>query len=213
MNTDFVYTSDQDAGNWFFNKYYFAGSNARYWTFQQALNILNQTVQKPVILETGCQRQADDLGAGMSTSIFAEYVQKYGGKLTTVDLIPMHLEVCKQCTSQFKDVIEYIESDSLIFLANHPGNIDLLYLDSVDYPVGNDEGNKLMQFASQSHCLKEFQAIEARLNPNCLLLIDDNQLPGGGKPRMLKAYLATKGWICLMDFQQSLWIKELKKAI
>jgi hypothetical protein len=204
----FVYTSNWQTGftNWFHSKYYYGGSNYRYFTFQLALNLLGQFTKNPIILETGCQRQEGDIGAGMSTSIFGEYVSKYGGHLITVDMIDNHLRICKDCTSQYKDYITYVLSDSLIFLKDYNGSVDLLYLDSVDYPIGTDAGNIAMQLLSQTHSLMEFQAIESKLHNKTLLLIDDNQLEGGGKPKLLKDYLETKNWYCLLDLQQSLWI-------
>lgn len=207
MDTKLVYTSDQDGPNWFYDKYYCCGGNSRYFTFQLALNLLSQKTTTPTIIETGCQRQADDLGAGMSTSIFGEYVKRYGGKLITVDLFPQHLEVCKECTKEFSDHISYIESDSLRFLSTYMGPCNLLYLDSLDYPVGTDAGNVAMQQAAQQHNLLEFKAIEKRLSDWCIILLDDNTLPGGGKPKLCKEYLITRGYTCLLDYQQSLFVK------
>lgn len=195
--------------SWFRDKYYNNGNNARYWTFQLVLNFLNQTKNAPIIVETGCQRQKDDFGAGMSTSIFGEYVSKYGGKLITVDLVQNHLNICKECTQEWEQYITYIESDSLKYLANYHGPIDLLYLDSYDYPIGLTDWDMQERINSQTHCVQEFLAIKDRLQPGTLLLLDDNMLPGGGKPLVLKEQILMKddSWLCLLDFQQSLWIK------
>ncbi len=203
MNITDTYNSVNHT-NWFYEKYYlpYHGANMRYWTFQLALNLLLQGCDNARILETGCQRQKDDVGAGMSTSIFGEFVCRNGGHLTTVDLIPKHLQVCRECTTEFSSRISYVESDSVTFLARHDGQLDLLYLDSIDYPLDDNEEQKKL---SQDHCLAEFRVIEPRLNPSCLVLIDDNTMPGGGKPRLLKEYLASKHWSCLLDNQQSLW--------
>jgi hypothetical protein len=209
MLKDFTYTSSWAEGpltNWFHSKYYYAGGNSRYWTFQMALNILSQQTDNPVIIETGCQRQQDDIGAGMSTSIFGEYCQTYGGQLITVDMVEPHLRICQACTSMFASNIQYALSDSLSFLRSYKGRVDLLYLDSVDYPIGDQAGDQALQTASQTHSLAEFCAAEDTLHNKTILLIDDNQLPGGGKPRMLKDYLETRNWVCLFDFQQSLWM-------
>jgi len=206
---------DDSSDNWLFKKYYYAGSNSRYWTFQVALNLLNQRVEHPTIVETGCQRQADDLGAGMSSSIFGEYCSKYNGRLYTVDLFPQHLEICKQCTLPFSDTIEYVLSDSISWLREVKDiKADLLYLDSLDYPIspdGRSSVNPIKEQEAQEHCLNEFLAAESsgKINSKTIVLIDDNQLPGGGKPRLLKEYLLQSGWICLLDLQQSLWVKEL----
>jgi hypothetical protein len=35
--------------------------------------------------------------------------------------------------------------------------------------------------------------------------MDDNMLPGGGKPRMAKKALSKLGYRCLLDSQQTLW--------
>lgn len=208
MDRHFIFSHD-GMKSWFRDKYYCNGNNARYWTFQLALNFLNQTKNAPTIIETGCQRMKDDLGAGMSTSIFGEYVSNYGGRVITVDLFQKHLDICKECTLEWEKNISYIESDSLVFLANYQGPVDLLYLDSYDYPIGDTEWDMGERVNSQSHCLKEFMLIRNRLEPGTLLLLDDNMLEGGGKSLRLKDEVLFRddSWLCLLDYQQSLWIK------
>jgi hypothetical protein len=208
---DQIYTSDEYIQkNWFYQKYFYCGGNARYWTFQLAMNILLQKYSNPVIIETGCQRQKDDLGAGMSTSIFGEFCSRNNGKLITVDNSEKHLSICKECTSEWSPVIEYVQSDSIEYLQKYSGFISLLYLDSLDYPVGDQAGDIFMQQAAQYHNLNEFLAIEPyikTLGSKPLILLDDNCLNNGGKPKILKEYLEQGGWVCLFDYQQSLWIK------
>ncbi len=230
--------SDDSAHNWLLDKYYYCGGNSRYWTFQVALNILAQKVDTPVIVETGCQRQKDDLGAGMSTSIFGEYVVRYNGSLITVDVIEDHLNVCKECTIEYASHINYVLSDSIAWLKNSDvGPVDLLYLDSYDHPYFElldlygkqqniqaaiktvSEMNQEQILAKhsdlilpcQEHCLNELKAAEAsgKITNKTIVLIDDNQLPGGGKSRLAKDYLTQIGWTCLFDLQQTLWVKEL----
>ena len=207
--------NDDSSDNWLFKRYYYSGSNSRYWTFHTALSILAQRDRVPLIIETGCQRLKEDVGAGMSTSIFGEYCLRYGGKLYTVDLFPNHLDICKACTKKYASHIEYVLSDSVAWLKESAvGAADLIYFDSLDYPISpdglsctsNEEALK-----SQQHCLNEFLAAEesSKIDDRTLILIDDNQLPGGGKPRLLKQHLSQAGWVCLMDHQQSLWAREL----
>ncbi len=234
---ELVFTDDS-SDNWLYKRYYYDGANFRYWSFQTALNLLVQRTSSPTIIETGCQRQKEDLGAGMSTSLFGEYCKRYGGRLFTVDLISHNLEECKSHTIEYKDYIEYILSDSIQWLSNNRSIVaDLLYLDSWDHPHGellNCYGGQTDTEAAlkildgmtqeevlekhgdllapcQNHCLNEFIAAEqsGKLNNQTVVLIDDNQLSGGGKSRLVKDYLVAKEWICLFDLQQSLWIKEL----
>jgi len=204
-----MFTSDEH-NNWLYTDYYYSGANLRYYTFQVALNLLYQQNKPfPIIIETGCQRQKDDLGAGMSTSIFGRFIYNNGGKLYTVDNTRKHLDICRECTIDYRLQIEYVLSDSVSFLEDTEVIPDLLYLDSLDYPIGEQSEDVEMRDAAQNHCLNEFRAIENRLKPDSIVLLDDNQLPGGGKPKLVKEYLFYNGWKCLLDFQQSLWIKAL----
>lgn len=232
---EIIYTSAGQK-NWFHDGYYASGSNCRYHSFGIALRLLSQRHPDPVIIETGCQRQEDDLGAGMSSSIFAEYVEKYGGTLHVVDNEPKHLELAKGFLKKWPFAnTEFTLSDSVEFLREYDGRCDLLYLDSYDYPVGDmwqayggqrdlSTAVKILESKTyddimaefshviipcQQHCLNEFRAIEGSLHKNSIVLIDDSDFPGGGKPGMLKPYLAENGWICLYDSQQTLWVKEL----
>lgn len=208
--TEVVYTGADHKSNWFYNRYYekYAGGNQRYFTFQLALNLLIQTKEHPVIIETGCQRQEEDVGAGMSTSIFAEFIARYGGKLISVDIVESHLRRAASYVSRWNHAdIDFVLSDSIAFLKEYDDTCSLLYLDSLDFPIGENAGDVQMRDAAQQHCLREFQAIEPRLSEECILLLDDNALPFGGKPRVLKDYLVHRGWICLLDLQQSLWVK------
>lgn len=209
MDSTLVYTGE-DHSNWFYDRYFYNGSNSRYYTFQLSLNLLHQRHELPVILETGCQRHEEDVGAGMSTSIFAEYIKRYGGSLITVDNNEEHLERVRGFLEKWPDIDKtFVKSDSIQYLKEYKGKCDLLYLDSLDYPVGVDLGNRQMQIAAQDHCLNEFLAVEDQLSSNSIVLLDDNQFAGGGKPALAKRYLLQMGWTCLLDLQSSLWVKEL----
>jgi hypothetical protein len=235
-DTELLFTGQDLHNNWFYNRYYYGGANSRYYTTQSALNLLSQKTSSPTIIETGCQRVENDLGGGMSTIIFGEYISRYGGNLISVDISGVSLECAKHCLKEWPSIdVKLVESDSVSFLSEYTGKCDLLYLDSFDYPICQlarcysdipDLGKAIESLSSlsrekilaeqmtligdcQRHALKEFQVIEDRLSDDVILMIDDNQLAGGGKPRMLKDYLLSKDWVCLMDFQQSLWVRRV----
>lgn len=236
-DTNLIYTGEDLKDNWFYNRYYYSNANSRYHSFQIVLNMLNQLHEQPTIVETGCQRLEEDLGGGMSTAIFAEYISRYGGKLISVDINPNSVSEGRKVLQKYSNVdAEILLYDSVGFLSGYHGECDLLYLDSYDYPYGEilnqyggqtdiEEAMKTVRELSrdeildrhmniirdcQEHCLNEYKAIEHKLSKRCILLIDDNQLAGGGKPRLLKDYLSNQDeWICLYDFQSSLWIREL----
>lgn len=232
MDKNLIFTGHQSQ-NWFWQRYYYSGANSRYHTFQIALNLLNQTTDNAYIVETGCQRMKEDLGAGMSTSIFAEYISRYGGKLRSIDIIDAHLSMAKSCIQQWNIDAEFACGDSLVELGKLTQSPDLLYLDSFDYPYGEllnlyggrtdiqkaiatlntmsdaeviDKHSDVI-LPCQEHCLKEFQIAAGAVDlSRTVLLLDDNQLPGGGKPRLLKEELLKLGWVCVLDSQSSLWL-------
>lgn len=188
--------------NWFENKYK-TKSSGRYHSFKIALNLFQQLGGKTII-ETGTTRLTDDWGAGMSTVIFADYCQRYGGHITTVDIDEYNLNMCKEITQEYRDVITYVLSDSHKYLKEYKGIIDLLYLDSLDFPINENEDC----LPPQEHNLKEFQFAEDKLVSHAILLLDDNDFSRGGKSKLTKEYLLTKPeWKCIFEGQQSVWIK------
>jgi hypothetical protein len=208
----FLYVRNTD----FFNKY--NQLDGRYPTMKAALNLFYQRNGK-LIVETGCQREENDWGGGMSTALFAETINLLGGKLITVDNVQEHLNRVKRFTKQY-DYVEYVFMDSVEYLNNCEHQIDLLYLDSFDYPMEDLPGgfdcvlsdDNIVQFHSdiinpcQEHCLKELEAAIDKLTDQSVILIDDNNLAGGGKPRLAREWLFDHGWTLLLDGQQTLWI-------
>lgn len=185
--------------NWFDLKYK-AKSDGRYPTFKLALNLFIQRGGKN-ILETGTTRQVEDYGAGYSTVLFGDLISTYGGHVWTIDLSQDNMDVCKLVTEPYKDNISYIVSDSHAYLALHKDPIDLLYLDSYDYPLDGTDPTPC-----QEHQLKEFKLAEPNLHNKTIVLLDDNNFDNGGKTKLTKAYLLEKGWTCLLDLQQSIFI-------
>ena len=194
---------------------------------------MNQYFEKPTIIETGCQRFESDIGAGESTTIFCEYIQRYGGRLISVDISEENLIMAQKCVASYNISKEFHAIDSVEFLRKYQGKCDLVYLDSYDYPYSEmlDEfgGKTDMEAATkqlysvspeelnkrftgligpcQQHCLNELLAILPNLHDKSIVLFDDNLLPGGGKPKTAKQYLLANNWTCILDYQQSVWVK------
>ncbi len=223
-------------GNWFERKFR-THCDARYPTFKAALNLWLQSGGQTIV-ETGCVRAKDDYGAGNSTVLFAEVVSRYGGTLWSVDFDPTNVELADQLTSRFAGQCRCVLDDSVVFLrstlprqAGFAGRIDLLYLDSQDYPtqeiaarfgcrdevevrnlypdLADDEiaqRHDDLVNSPQQHCLAELQAALPLLHGGSVVLIDDNDLPGGGKSRLAKRRLTELGWRCVLDAKQTLWL-------
>lgn len=216
--------------NSWFDKKYKDKLTPRWETIKIALNLFNQNKGKTIV-ETGTTRMANDWGAGYSTVVFGDYINSYGGKLVTVDIEKANIEFCKSVTGAFKE-IEYVVDDSIGYLKNYIGKIDLLYLDSYDYPYGellNRYGGKEdidkaienlkstptnelialhrdLLIPSQEHQLKELELALPHMEQGGIILLDDCDLPGGGKGRLSKEYLSEIGATCILDAYQSLWL-------
>ena len=216
--------------NGWFDRLYRTRLDGRFPTMKLAFNLLLQR-QNPTVVETGCIRLAEDYGAGCSTVLFCEFLHRYGGCLFSVDITQAHVELAAQLTSEWMPVRELFLGDSIHFLEStlrayprFPGTIDLLYLDSLDYPLQqlldlcgrdglplHDDEAIAARYAElvlppQQHCLAELRAARSLLTENSIVLIDDNDLPGGGKSRLARQQLQEWGWICLLDLQQTIWM-------
>jgi hypothetical protein len=202
MGNDFLFS-----GNWFDRKYSQL-SSGRYTTFKTALNLIHQGRLggngEIVIVETGTTRLPNDWGAGMSTVLFGDYLKRYGGLLYTVDIEAKNIETCREVTKEFENNIEYVVSDSHDFLRDFKKGIDLLYLDSMDYPLKKEEGPVE---DCQKHQLKEYELAKAKLKSGwSVVLLDDNELRDGGKCKLTKQQLLKDMAVHVMDAQQSLWL-------
>lgn len=220
------------------DKLYRAKSSERWASFKIAMNLFVQQGGRRIV-ETGCARQENDWGAGLSTLLFGDLCKRLdnGSHLWTVDLSARNMGVCKQITADYSDYITYNVGDSVEYCESLDigGKVDLLFLDSYDYPYGEllnyyggrtniEKAEQTLNAmsedeivdkhwdiikGSQEHCVKELDAALPHCHDKTIILIDDNCLPGGGKPRLAKDILAKLGYICLYDWQQTLWVKSL----
>ena len=193
----------------------------------------------PTIVETGCMSQDDMRGAGNSTEIFCRYIHETEhGRLLSIDKNNSHINFSKdhlfnRFPTTYKSKVTFIQGDSIEEIDKLPGRIDLLYLDSFDYPYG-DVINKLgldindpnllqilsnkseesmfdsiedLIFLCQRHCKDEIVAALPKLSASAIVMLDDGSLPGGGKSRLAKEVLRKKRFTCLLDSYQSVWTK------
>lgn len=132
---DFVYFD-----NWF-DKKYRTKLDGRWATMKMALNLARQR-GRDTIFETGCQRMKDDWGAGCSTTIFCEFVERYGGHLCSVDNNERHLKIAEELTRPWEPLRTLVLSDSVAALKKldklpgYAGPPGIVFLDSYDYPIG-----------------------------------------------------------------------------
>lgn len=184
-------------------------NNIRYTTFSHLFEILSTTKPK-IIVETGTARQGiSGLGVngesmdGASTLLFTEFAKKLGCQFYSVDINAEHLAFAKAtCINLFGNDIstQFIHQDSVDFLRNFPSEIDCLYLDSFNFDFNNPE-------PSQTHHLKEIQAAYPKLSKHCVIMIDDCNLPHGGKGAKVIPWLKERGWKVIHNAYQVILVR------
>ncbi len=175
--------------------------NGRYSTFQQCLTLMFQrNVQ--TIVETGTARCGDTNfdGDGGSTIIFGHWAQEQNAKMYSVDISTSHINIAKAVTIPYHDHMEFVLQDSVAFLKEFPGQIDFLYLDSYDYDEQNPN-------PPQQHALQEIMAAYDKLTDNSIVMIDDCNIPGGGKGKLAIEWLLQKGWYLHINRHQVILLK------
>ncbi len=162
-------------------------------TLRETLRLLTQRKCKTLV-ETGVARNGLEKtkGDGASTVVFALWARVNGATLHTVDIDGGAIATAKSTLDKLKlsDCVELHTSDSVAFLESFDEQVDFLYLDSYDY----HRTDTAIQQASQEHHLKEFKAIESRLHEGTFVLIDDCDLPAGGKGKLVIDYMLGRGW-------------------
>jgi predicted O-methyltransferase YrrM len=165
--------------------------------------LLAKTQSQYHIVETGTCRNPGNWKDGQSAVIFTDFVKHTGGSLRSVDIDP---DACAAARKHItSDLFQVTCSDSVQWLEQQTDldQVDLFYLDSYDVKWNNDS-------ASAEHHLREFQTIEARIQPGTVVAIDDNArfLNNGtrtGKGRRIVEYLESKGIQPLYDAYQIIY--------
>jgi hypothetical protein len=134
------------------------GHHINYYTFRKFFELLRK-FENPNILETG----SSGWSPTSSSLLFDRFVNKYGGRFFTVDLVPYTIHRLKPMVSHLTEVHL---GDSIEYIKNFKHKIDAVYLDSFCIEWLNYE-------PSAQHGKKEMEALLPHLNNKSIILIDD----------------------------------------
>lgn len=164
------------------------GCGGRRHTFDIALQLLENRKLKTIV-ETGTARGGNMAfcGDGGFTIVFGYWAHLNNAHLFSVDISDVALANAKTMVSDYLGSVHLVQDDSVHFLKHFNQVIDFLYLDSFDFDKNNPE-------PSQLHHLYEIEAAYNKLAPNAVVMIDDCDLPHGGKGKLVISYLLKKGW-------------------
>jgi hypothetical protein len=160
-----------------------------------------KSIDNPLIIETGCARAENNLeGDGWSSVIWDRYVVENTGSAYSVDISAEHVEFTRNKVQKLNVVL----SDSIKYLhekSKEDISIDLLYLDSYDYTVG-EEHNSAM------HHIHELACITSKISPGGLVAVDDCWIAGGrreGKGKYVFDFMNSLGKELIYDGYQMIW--------
>ncbi|OGL43126.1 MAG: hypothetical protein A2W05_04995 [Candidatus Schekmanbacteria bacterium RBG_16_38_10] len=177
----------------------------RFRTFYTALTSLVQNKQNPTIVEIGTLRD-NTKGGGHSTYKFGEFCSRFGGTVHTVDISPEAIRYAMRASSEYQPWIKYHVSDSVEFLKHFEGTIDFLYLDGFDSTPGQE-------LAASQKQLEEIIAALPKLSPSAMVLLDDADLPEGGKAKFSSEYLKEHRFTLVIDSYQQLFTAGLNPPL
>lgn len=168
----------------------------RHHTFKAALALMEERNAK-ILVETGTARYGlkhcpDD---GCSTPLFAHWASLHDAFLYSVDINPEAIAASAEAVCLYENSVSLITGNSILFLEHFHQRIDFLYLDSKDFEISNPTD-------SQEHHLQEIVAAYPFLSENSIVMIDDCDLPFGGKGLLVIDFLLSQGWHILVEGYQ-----------
>ncbi len=173
------------------------GSPSRESTFVKAAELFRER-HGQLIIETGC---AWFTPQGNSTYHLAKLAHDCDARFVSVDRNAEHVESAQKLIAPFAfKPVTIVHEDSVLFLSRwHEGEIDYLYLDSMDYDAQAPLVSKL-------HSVAEMGAAYGKLSPQAIVLLDDWN---GGRDEMLKGdytlrFLLYRGWHVVAEDRQLL---------
>lgn len=174
----------------------------RYPTFKRALELMTER-KAGMIVETGTARHgvSNYDGDGCSTYIFAEWAFHHRSILYSIDIDAKAIAASKSVIQNFLDSVILVHSDSVKYLKQFSQKIDFLYLDSYDFDVKDP-------LPSQRYHLKEIQAAYPKLTKSSMVMIDDCDLPFGGKGKLAIEYLLKRNWKIVMENYQIILVQQ-----
>lgn len=176
-------------------------------TLREVLRLLDER-GATMLVETGVARMGLEKSKsdGASTIVFGLWAKQNNAHLYAVDIDPEATERAGGAVNDMgiSDNVTLVTSDSVAYLDEFTDSVDFLYLDSYDY----HKTDTAIQTASQDHHMKEIKAIEGCLHDDTVILIDDCDMPNGGKGKLVIERLTAQGWKVHMSEYQVILVRE-----
>ena len=147
---------------------------------ERYLSEILETTPHPVIIETGCIRDAME---GTESTLVISSVLMSRGDFYTFEISKEHIKVCQELCKDYNQYINYVGGDSV---ENLTRMVDEHVFDAVHFALFDSVNDG-------DHIWKEFKAVEDLFGENAIIIVDD--VLWGDKGRLLKPYLeAASEW-------------------
>lgn len=169
-------------------------------TFVKAAEFI-LSLDKPMMIETGCFRGCT--GDGQSTAIFALLAKETGGSFLSFELNEAHINKALDhlLKMELPKFAAFIQGNSIEMLkwVNH--SVSFAYLDSYDY-------EEAKAIDAQNHQLKETEILLPKMAQRSAFLLDDCDLPHGGKAGLSVPLILANGYKETATGYQRLFVRE-----
>lgn len=168
-------------------------------TFVAAAEFVLQ-LEKPVLTETGCYRGCD--ADGQSTSILSLLARETGGSFASFELHQHNIDKALLHLKQLDldGFVTFTCGDSAETLKQIVRPVSFAYLDSYDYEEAKAQD-------AQNHQLKEVEILLPKMAEKSAFLLDDCDLPHGGKAGLSVPKILEAGYKETMTQYQRLFIR------
>ena len=152
------------------------------------------------IVELGCMRKLlrhpiDEIRPKCCTDGHSTYLWgASGAEVISVDISWSAVMRARWSCRKFKNV-KMVQTDALAFLEHYNDSIDLLFLDAWDVKPGSNY--------AENHVLA-YQKAKAKLSKENIVSIDDTDIAGGGKARLLIPLLEQDNYEILVQGRQTI---------
>lgn len=167
------------------------------------INLLKRFTNEKVILEIGSIRQnmnhdIIDFNPNCCNDGHSTYFWK---KFTNADIYTVDIDSkCRNLIDNDQRLVgvKSFTDDAIQFAKNFDKKIDLLFLDAWDVIDNTPYAEKHLEI---------FYILKDKLAKNCLILIDDTDIAFGGKGKFLIPVLVKRGFRCIFNRRQTLFMR------
>jgi hypothetical protein len=170
--------------------------NKRWRGYKEVFDLMEKREFKTIVeIGTSCNFSEEKKYEAKSTVLFGKWALENNALLFSVDTSKEVLLEAKSKAHSFYKNVEFIKEEGSLFLKNFPLEIDLLYLDAMDFDSRNPQNCQTMH-------LEFVKEAFPHLHERSVVMIDNCGLKNGGKGKMVVDYLLERGWkIKLYAFQ------------